>query len=177
MYSSDRLTGPRLKSGDTWENVSWEEALDRLTTEIKEAEADKVGVLASPSSTLEEFHLLSLLAENVGTANIDHRTRQRDFSDQTADPLMPWLGGNIADIENADAILVVGSNLRKEVPIIGHRVRKAAVGGAAVSFINTEAYEYFFGTHEHIFEAGLVTELAGVANVTLRMRPLSASAM
>ncbi len=163
IYSEDRLQGPRLKSGDNWENVSWEDALNHLAAALGEAAGDRIGILASPGSTLEECHLLARLAGHVHTANIDHRIRQQDFSGQDNDPLMPWLGGNLAGIEAADAILVVGSNLRKEVPIVAHRVRKAAVSGAAVSFINTAAYEYFFATHEHLSGAGLVAELAGVA--------------
>jgi NADH-quinone oxidoreductase subunit G len=124
IYSHDRLLRPRLKSGDTWEEVSWDEALKRVVTELQGAGADKTGILASPASTIEEFHLLTQLATHLGTANIDHRTRQRDFSDQDNDPVMPWIGCNIADIEKSDAILVAGSNLRKEAPIIpqgGHR--------------------------------------------------------
>ncbi len=163
IYSSDRLTGPRLKSGDAWEDISWEEALERLAKELGAAAADKVGILASPSATLEEMHLLSLLAEHIGTANIDHRVRQRDFSDQDNDPLMPWLGCRIGEIEQAGAILVAGSNLRKEAPIIAHRVRKASLAGAEVSIADTTEREYFFDLHEHLYGDGLVAQLAGIA--------------
>jgi len=162
IYSSDRLTGPRLKSGDTWEEVSWEEALERLAREISSAAAEKTGILASPSSTLEEFHLLSRLADHIGTPNIDHRIRQRDFSDQDNDPVMPWLGCNVGDIEKAGAILVAGSNLRKEAPIIAHRVRKASLAGAEVSIADTRHREYFFDVHEHLHGDGLVAQLAGI---------------
>ncbi len=163
MYSSDRLTGPRLKSGDAWEDISWEEALERLAKELRAAAADKVGIIASPSSTLEEMHLLSRLAEHIGTANIDYRTRQRDFSDQHNDPVMPWLGCSLEDVEKADAILVAGSNLRKEAPIIAHRVRKATLAGAEVSIVDMTEREYFFSVHEHLHGGGLVAQLAGVA--------------
>lgn len=163
IYSSDRLLSPRLKSGDSWEEVSWEEALKRLLDKLRAAAGDKIGILAAPGSTLEEFHLLSKLADQLGTANIDHRVRQRDFSDQSNDPLLPWLGGRIEDIDRADAILVVGSNLRKEVPIIAHRVRTAAVAGAKVSMVNVDPYEFFFNVFEHAHGAGLVAQLCGIA--------------
>jgi NADH-quinone oxidoreductase subunit G len=162
IYSHERLLSPRLKSGDAWEDVTWEEALGRLADELKSAGAERTGILAAPGSTIEEFHLLAKLAEHLGTANIDHRIRQRDFSGQESDPLMPWLGCNIEDIEMADAILVVGSNIRKEAPIIAHRVRKAALGGAKVSIVNSSNYEVFFDTYEHIHGLGLVRQLAGV---------------
>jgi len=163
IYSRDRLLAPRLKSGDSWEDVSWEEALSRLVTELSATTGDRIGILASPSATVEEFHLLARLADHLGTANIDHRIRQRDFSDQDNDPVMPWLGCGIDDIDSAHALLVVGSNVRKEAPIIAHRLRKAALAGAQVSFINVDRHEYFFDTFEHLHGQGLVRQLAGVA--------------
>jgi NADH-quinone oxidoreductase subunit G len=161
VYSSERLQRPRLKSGDTWEDVSWEEALNRVANALREA--DTTGILASPGSTIEEFHLLAKLADHLGTASIDHRVRQRDFSDQHNDPLMPYLGCHIADVEKAGAILVAGSNLRKEAPIIAHRVRKAALAGSKVSMVNVEPFEVYFDLHENINGLGLVRQLAGIA--------------
>ena len=129
IYSSDRLLTPRVKENGVWQEIAWREALQILTEKIKEAAGNQIGMLAAASSTVEECYLLSRLAEHVGSANIDHRIRQKDFSDQDSDPLFPWLGCDIQDIESSDAILIVGSNLRKEAPIIAHRVRKAALAG------------------------------------------------
>ena len=175
VYSGDRLLKPRLKSGDDWEEISWEEALERAATEIGKSNGDKVGILASPGSTAEEMHLLSRLAAHIGTGNIDHRVRRRDFSDQDNDPVIPWLGCNIEEVEAADAILVAGSNLRKEAPIIAHRVRKAALAGAKVSIVNAEAYDYFFDAHEHLHGHGLVRLLEGIAVAAAAGKPLPAS--
>jgi NADH-quinone oxidoreductase subunit G len=175
VYSNERLLRPRLKSGNDWEEISWDEALDRLASELREAKPAKTGILASPSSTIEEMHLLSRLAEHLGTANIDHRIRQRDFSDQDNDPAYPWLGCAIADIEAADALLVVGANLRKEVPIIAHRVRKAALKGCEVSILNNDQYDYFFDLHEHLHGSGLVEQLAAIAVAAADSKPLPAS--
>jgi NADH-quinone oxidoreductase subunit G len=163
VYSTDRLLTPRLKSGGEWEDISWEEALHKLATRLKAVDGKKTGILASPGSTVEEFHLLSRLADHLGTANIDHRTRQRDFSDQENDPLMPWLGCNIEDIEKAGAVVVAGSNVRKEAPIIAHRMRKAALAGCSVNIVNAEKYDYYFNVDQHIHGAGLVEQLAGIA--------------
>ena len=163
IYSSDRLLLPRLKSGDDWEEVSWEEALNRLADELKSAGGDNTGILAAPGSTTEEFHLLSKLAEHIGTANVDHRIRQRDFSGQDNDPMMPWLGCSIEEVESADAILIAGANLRKEAPIIAHRVRKAALAGSKVSVVNSGEHDFLFDVFEHIHGLGLASQLAGVA--------------
>jgi NADH-quinone oxidoreductase subunit G len=163
IYADDRLLNPRIKKDGNWQDIAWEDAFEVLAEKLNGASADKTGILASPGATLEECHLLARLAEHIGTANVDHRIRQRDFSDQDNDPAFPWLGCRIADLESKDALLVVGSNLRKEAPIIAHRVRKAALAGAKVSFVNNELYEYHFAVADNIHEGGLVAQLAGVA--------------
>ncbi len=172
IYSRDRLLDPRVKKDGEWQKISWEAALEILKEQLGGADAQKTGILASPTATLEECHLLARLAEHIGTANIDHRIRQRDFSDQDNDPAFPWLGCGIADLESKDALLVIGSNLRKEAPIIAHRVRKAALSGGKVSFVNNERYEYHFAIEEHIHDAGLVKQLAGIASAAAGKKKL-----
>jgi NADH-quinone oxidoreductase subunit G len=122
-----------------------------------------VGLIASPAITIEEGHLLSQIADHLGTANIDHRIGRRDVSDQDNDPIYPSLGCRIAEIETQDAILVAGSNIRSEAPIVAHRLRKAALAGASVNFLNSAEYEYFFDVANYVSGAGLVELLAGVA--------------
>ncbi len=107
--------------------------------------ASRLGVLADSTSTVEELYLLSRLARGLGSQNIDHRLRQRDFRDQASDPAFPGLGGlAIADIDSLDALLVVGSNLRREAPILAHRVRKAARRGGRIAFLNPARFTYYF---------------------------------
>ena len=163
VYSDDRLLAPKIKQAGEWRDIDWEDALATVANVIRNAAADKVGILASPWITAEEAHLLSGIASYVGTSNIDHRIRRRDFADQENDPLHPWLGCEIAAVEQQDAILVVGSNIRAEVPILAHRVRKAALAGAEVSFVNSAEHEYFFDVANSLTGSGLVETLAGVA--------------
>jgi len=161
IYSSDRLQTPMVKESGEWRELDWEEALTIAAQRLSDAQSEKVGVLASPSSTVEEGHLLARIAEHLGTSNIDHRIERRDFSDQNDDPAFPWLGCDIADIEDHDAIFVIGSNLRQEAPIIAHRVRKAAHVGAIVSFASSEKHEYFFEVDTYLSGAGLAEMLSG----------------
>ena len=162
IYSDDRLARPRVKRDGQWEDIEWEPALQLLAEKLLAADGDRIGILASSNATLEEAYLLAKTAARAGTSNVDHRLRRRDFSDQDNDPLQPWLGCEIANIEACSAILVAGSNVRREVPIIAHRLRKAALGGAEVSFVNDQAYEYLFDVHAYLTD-GLVAELAGIA--------------
>ncbi|MDJ0701209.1 MAG: NADH-quinone oxidoreductase subunit NuoG, partial [Woeseiaceae bacterium] len=163
VYSSDRLQAPRVKRNGEWSDIDWEEALAATAEVLRGADAEKTGILASPSVTVEEAHLLSKIAAHLDTANIDHRISRRDCSDQDADPVYPSLGCGIDELENRDAIFVVGSNLRREAPIIAHRVRKAATAGSKVSFASGREYDYYFDTHAYLSGAGLVELLAGVA--------------
>ncbi len=163
IYSDERLLAPRIKHAGEWRDIDWEDALAAVATAIRKAAADKVGMLASPWITAEEAHLLSGIASYVGTSNIDYRIRRRDFADQEHDPLYPSLGCEIAAVEQQDAILVVGSNIRNEAPILAHRVRKAALAGAEVSFVNSAEHEYFFDVATSLTGKGLVEMLAGVA--------------
>jgi NADH-quinone oxidoreductase subunit G len=163
IYSHDRLQTPRIKESGEWRELAWEEALGVAVESLQDNAADKVGVLASPNVTVEEAHLLARIAAHLGTANVDHRIDRRDFSDQDNDPVYPWLGCDIAAIEEQDAIFVVGSNIRHEAPILAHRLRKAALSGAKVSLANSSAHEYFFDADVRLSGAGLVELLTGVA--------------
>ncbi len=163
IYSDDRLAKPRIKQSGEWSEIEWEDALAAAADALREADAGKVGVITTPGVTVEEGHLLSQLADHLDTANIDHRTSRRDISDQDDDPMYPSLGCSIADLENKDAILIAGSNIRAEAPIIAHRVRKAVVAGAKVSFASTKKYEYFFDVANYVSGDTLVDMLAGIA--------------
>jgi NADH-quinone oxidoreductase subunit G len=143
VYSADRIERPMLREGSEWVETDWETALAKVATGLR-SHAALMGVLASSTSTVEELYLLGRLARALGTNNIDHRLRQRDFRDQVSDPAFPSLGMRIADIQQLEALLVVGSHLRHEVPILAHRVRKAARKGAKVALLNPAHFPYLF---------------------------------
>ncbi len=163
IYSADRLASPRIRENGDWRDIDWEDALATAADALRQADAEKIGLLASPAITVEEAHLLAQLADHLGTANIDHRITRRDVTDQDDDPMYPSLGCSIAEIETQDAVLVAGSNIRAEAPIIAHRLRKAALAGADISFVNNTEYEYFFEVADYLAGEGLVQSLAGIA--------------
>ena len=167
LYTEDRLLGPRVKRNGQWADASWADALEsaaELLTEAADAGGDSIGVLASPSSTLEELYLLNRIARHLGSDNIDTRLRRRDFRDQGADPTVPTLGISIAGLDSLGGAVVIGSNLRMEVPIIAHRLRKAARKGASVAFVNPERYTYHFKTAAYV-DAPLESFAASLAGV------------
>jgi NADH-quinone oxidoreductase subunit G len=165
-----------VKKADGWHEVEWDEALHRVARELRERIAtqgpDQLGILVSPGATLEEMSLLNRLAERLGVNNIDHRLRQSDFSGQAAQPLFPFLGQTLEELEQSDAVLVVGANPRKEQPIIGHRLRKAALAGASMMFVNPVDFDHHFTVaHKAIVPPDrMVQSLAGIAAALLQSR-------
>jgi NADH-quinone oxidoreductase subunit G len=163
VYSADRIQRPMLREGNEWIETDWETALAKVATGLR-SRASVMGVLASSTSTLEELYLLGRLARALGTSNIDHRLRQRDFRDQVADPAFPSLGMRIADVQQLDSLLVIGSHLRHEVPILAHRVRKAARTGAKVALLNPAHFPYLFPVAAELLSrpAQQVADLAAI---------------
>jgi len=97
---------------------------------------ESIGALAAPSSTLEELHLLAKLVRGIGSDNIDHRLRQTDFSADAAEQGVPWLGLPVQDIDTLDRVLLVGSFLRKDHPLLSARLRHAVRRGCQLSVLH-----------------------------------------
>ncbi len=164
IYSPDRLQAPMVREGSEWKQVDWETALKKVAEKLRES-ASSLGVLTSASATTEELYLLSRITRGLGSSNIDHRVRQRDFRDQFADPVYPSLGLPIADVEKLGSLLLIGCNLRREAPLLAHRVRKAARKGAKVSFVNPARFDYRFPVASYLEApaSSLFADLAAVA--------------
>jgi NADH-quinone oxidoreductase subunit G len=173
LDSDQRLAVPMIKTHGRWEETDWETALNAAVAGIKQvltrAGAGQVGALASPSATVEELFLLQKLLRALGSPNIDHRLRQRDFSDQDAAPAYPSLGMPLEALQDLDGVLLVGANVRKDQPLIGHRIRKAAMAGGKVGVINAVDYEFRFPVAAKLITglAGMERALAGIVKVLL----------
>ncbi|TKS54242.1 NADH-quinone oxidoreductase subunit NuoG [Luteimonas yindakuii] len=141
LGADDRAVQPLIREGDDFRAASWDEALARAAQILRDNAADDLGMLVHPSTSNEEGALLARMAEGLGTGNLDHRIGQRDLSgDAVAAPFaMP-----VADIANAGTIVIVGSNLRHEVPLLHHRVRQAWRKGARVHVVNPVDFDFTF---------------------------------
>lgn len=162
LASEERLSRPLIKKKGEWVEAGWHETLDMVAKGLKGVSGDQLGALISPASTLEEMHLAQKLVRGLGSENIDFRLRQGDF--RSDGPAYPWLGQSIADLEALNAALLIGANVRKEQPILGHRLRKAALEGASISFINPFELDMNYSTGQLVNSpAGMVDDLAAVA--------------
>lgn len=146
LSSEQRLGAPMIRQGGQWKQVEWQAALEFVATGLRGVERDhgaaSIGALASPHATVEELHLLQKLMRGLGSENIDFRLRQVDFRADGKRAGAPWLGMPIAGVKDLTRLLVVGSFLRKDAPLLAQRVRQAAKKGLHVSAIGPNAEEW-----------------------------------
>ncbi len=133
VNSADRLTKPLIREDGKFREASWDEALGlvaRRFTEIKAANgADALAFVSSSKCTNEESYLMQKLARAViGTNNMDNCSRYCQAPATTG--LFRTVGyggdsGSIADIEQADLVLIVGSNTAESHPVLATRVKQS----------------------------------------------------
>jgi NADH-quinone oxidoreductase subunit G len=139
--NEDRLTAPMIKGEDgQWKQATWSDALQVVAHGLMDVHnasgGAQIGALASEYSTLEELALLARVTRGLGSENIDFRLRQTDASLDAALSGTPWLGFPVADLDTLDRVLIVGSFLRKDHPLMAQRLRQAAKRGTQISLID-----------------------------------------
>ena len=146
LSSEQRLGAPMIRQGGQWKQVDWQAALEFVATGLRGVERDhgaaSIGALASPHATVEELYLLQKLMRGLGSENIDFRLREVDFRADGKRAGAPWLGMPIAGVKDLTRLLVVGSFLRTDAPLLAQRVRQAAKKGLHVSAIGPNAEEW-----------------------------------
>lgn len=162
VHADDRVLWPMVRSNGTWVRTSWEYAIryaaNGLKQILREHGPDAIGMLGSARATNEDNYLTQKFARAVlGTNNVDCCARV--CHGPTAAAMKTMLGTGAAtnsfdDIEQARTILVCGSNATENHPIVGARIRQAALHGANLIVIDPR-----------------LTELASQATVHLRLRP------
>jgi NADH-quinone oxidoreductase subunit G len=141
LNSSERLTKPMIKQGGQWQEVDWQVALEYVANGLRQiksgAGAEHIGALATGNSTLEEMYLLQKLLRGLGSNNVDFRLRQADFSADGKQLGAPWLGMAVAELNQSDRFLIVGSFLRKDHPLLAARIRQAVKHGAQANIVHS----------------------------------------
>jgi len=166
MYSQDRLSEPMIKVDGAWQEVDWDIAFRHAAKALRNViDGDgpgSLGALAAATATTEELYLLQALVRGLGSGNIDHRLGRVDFSDQNNDPVYPWLGRSLRELEALDAALVIGGNPRKDQPLLNLRLRKAALRGGDVMFVNPLHYDINYRVAAQIVSRETARDLGGI---------------
>ena len=133
LNSADRVTTPMVKQGGQWIETDWQSALDYVAHSLKtiaaESGPESIGALAHPISSTEELHLLQKIIRGLGSKQIDTRLRQTNIKGASN---AAWLGMPISQLSELDRVLMIGSFLRKDQPLIAARFRTAAKRGLQV---------------------------------------------
>lgn len=176
LNTAERLTQPMIKQGGQWVEVTWQAALEFVADKLKRIPADQIGALSTPYRPAEELFLLQKLMRSMGSGNVDHRLRQSDFSLDTKAHGGFWLGMPVTYMSRLNRMLVVGSNLRKDHPLMAHRIRESVRWYGQLNLINAHEDEFLGKVHAKCIVAPsqLASALAGVcvALAELKKQPV-----
>ncbi len=146
--SRQRLDKPYVRKGGKLVAVSWGEALGVVAAKVKGTDAAKMGVIAGDLTDAETMKAAKDLFYSLGVTNLDCRQDGAGIGPVTqTTPREAWLfNSGIAGIEDADAILIIGSDLRHEASLINARIRKSWLKGSVQVGVIGEAsdltYDY-----------------------------------
>jgi NADH-quinone oxidoreductase subunit G len=147
LNSADRVTMPMVKQGGQWLETDWQSAIDYVAHSLKtiasESGPEAIAALAHPISSTEELHLLQKLVRGLGSNQVETRLRQTDVKGSAS---APWLGMPIAKLSELDRVLVIGSFLRKDQPLIAVRMRASAKRGLQVLRIDAGGDDWLIPT-------------------------------
>src|SRR5690242_2748264 len=163
---TQRLDQPYIRQNGRLRPASWSEAFGAIASAIGRTSADRIGAVVGDLAAVEEMYALKQLMSAMGVTNIDCR--------QDGSALDPRWGrasylfnATIAGIERADALLIVGSNPRREAAVLNARIRKRwRMGDFPIALIGEKAdltypYDYLGAGPETL--AGFVESKAADA--------------
>jgi NADH-quinone oxidoreductase subunit G len=141
-----RLDRPWVRENGKLRAATWTEAFDAIAAKLKPLKGEQIGAIAGDLCDAESMLALKDLFVSLGSTNLDCRqdgakldATRRDFY---------CFNTSISGIDEADAILIVGSNPRKEAPVLNARIRKRwASGGAVIGVIGDAADLTYPATH------------------------------
>ena len=140
INSEDRIKTPLLKTGSNFKPISWDEAFHTLERvfhpSLNKFKEDDVAIFSSNQMTLEEAYLLEKLAGYVGTKQVKF-----DVANNPSLIANPSLNGMISDVESFENIILLGSQLRNENPLLLQRLRKMGNAGKTINIINTVDFD------------------------------------
>ncbi len=133
--SDNRLLSPKVREGSALIDVSWDDAITRAVSLLK---GKRVGIVFSPDWSVEGLTAIRLLQdvafENAQVAFELHRRDTRPFAFEEG------LSMSTKSIENADQVVVLGSDLRQRLPILMQRLRKRANANKPITRIGAMFY-------------------------------------
>ena len=174
LNTAERLTQPMIKQNGQWVETTWQAALEFVADKLKSIPAEQIGALSTPYRPAEELFLLQKLMRGMGSGNVDHRLRQSDFSLDDKAHGGFWLGMPVTYMSRLNRMLVVGSNLRKDHPLMAHRIRESVRWYGELNLINAAEDEFLGKVHAKriVAPSQLAIALAGVCRALAELKNL-----
>jgi NADH-quinone oxidoreductase subunit G len=145
--ADDRVSKPMIKKDGDWQETDWATAMDFAVRKLQANDASNTAVLAGSQSSNEEYFLLHKLFKALGCENIDYRLGQSDFSQPHR---LPRVDCQLDEVGSNQQVILVGSNVQHEQPILAHRIRQAWLNNKTkVSVFNPKQYHFNFNTFHH----------------------------
>ena len=176
LNSAHRVTTPMVKQGGQWLETDWQSAMDYVAHSLKtissESGPEALAALAHPISSTEELYLLQKVIRGLGSKQVETRLRQTDIKGAAS---APWLGMPISKVSELDRVLVIGSFLRKEQPLIAARLRTATKRSLQVSRIDAGGDDWLItATSIAVTPSAWVNTLSEVALAVSKAKSTSA---
>jgi NADH-quinone oxidoreductase subunit G len=123
-----RLDRPYVRENGKLRPASWQEAFAAIASKVKASAPSKIGAIAGDLCAVEDMFALKLLMEKLGSKNIDCRQDSAKLDPKNGRASYIF-NSTVAGIEAADCLLIIGSNPRKEAPVLNARIRKRWLKG------------------------------------------------
>ncbi len=117
-----RLDKPYAKENGKLKEVDFAKAINLISQKLKNLRGSEIAALSGELSSAEEIFALKKLMENLQSENFDCRLNDQKISSTNRSSYL--FNTSIAAIEEADALLIIGSNIRKDAPVLNARIRK-----------------------------------------------------
>jgi NADH-quinone oxidoreductase subunit G len=179
LNSAERLTTPMVKQDGKWLETDWQSALDYVSHSLQTIGnlhgAESIAAIAHPISSVEELYLLQKLLRGLGSSQIETRLRQVDTRGSAA---VPYLGMAINELSSLKRALVIGSNLRKDQPLIAARLRTATKQGLQIHRLDAGGSDWLMPLASSLTmrPSAWVTGLSEIALALAQAKGISAPA-
>ena len=176
LNSPDRLTTPMVKQNGQWLETDWQSALDYVVHSLSDIQkqhgSQALAALAHPIASAEELYLLQKVMRGLGSARIETRLRQTDTRGAAA---LPWLGMPIAKLSELKRVLVIGSHLRKDLPLIAARMRTATKQGLKVYRLDAGGNDWLMPIAAHLTSkpSQWVDQLGQIAQAIAKVKAIT----
>ncbi len=172
MNGSQRLKYPLIRKEGELVPVDWDEALGFIKERLATFKPGELGFLASPYLSNESAFLFQKLARQVlGSPNIDTVSKDpaRGYVGALLDPELGAGLGSLENIENAEIILIVGSDLYLDAPLLTVSVNRAKSKGAKTILLDSSPGNQLAGKVDVFLKPEKGAELPLMAYLTKRL--------